>query len=157
GVPGTAFGYRLVNFDGGPAIPTYSLADLLACAEAGDRDFFQRSFAGRTVIIGTVLDVDDRRLTSGRWISAPDRAAIAARCRLPVMTKLYEHQLSRDTIPGVYVQAQAVNDLLRREVPRTPSRLGNGAILLGLCAVVSLTTASQSLFLASLILVLESV
>ena len=154
-VPGNAFAGRLVNFDGGPSIPTYSLADLLACAQAGDHDFFRRSFAGRAVIFGTVLDVEDRRLTSKRWISAPDGAAMAARCRLPVMKGVYEHQLSRDTIPGVYIQAQAVNDLLRREVPRSPGRMAEGGALFGLCAIASLATVEMPLSAATGLLAAE--
>jgi class 3 adenylate cyclase/CHASE2 domain-containing sensor protein len=154
-VPGNAFAGHLVNFDGGASIPTYSFADLFACAQAGDHDFFRRSFAGKAVIFGTVLDVEDRRLTSKRWIGAPDGAAMAPRCRLPVMKSLYEHQLSRDTIPGVYVQAQAVNDLLRREVPRSLTRAADGGILFGLCMIASLAATRLPLLMASILLSAE--
>ncbi len=155
-VPGGAFEGRLVNFDGGPAIPIYSLADLLACAQAGDHDFFARSFGGRTVIFGTVLDVEDRRLTSKRWIAAPDGAAMAPRCRLPVMAGVYAHQLSRDTIPGVIIQAQAVNDLLRREVPARLGRLGDGGAVFGLSAIAALVTASLTLSAAGPLIAIEA-
>src|SRR5689334_4196962 len=48
-----------LNFDGGAdPVPTYSLADLRACIEKGDSEFFQKNFAGKVVLIGTVLDVE---------------------------------------------------------------------------------------------------
>ncbi len=51
----------VVNFDQGPAsIPTYSLADLRRCVAAGDTAFFERNFSGKAVLLGTVLDVEDR-------------------------------------------------------------------------------------------------
>ena len=44
-------------------IPTFSLADLLACVEKDDKDFFRRHFdSEEIVLIGTVLDVEDRKI-----------------------------------------------------------------------------------------------
>ncbi|HRJ62672.1 MAG TPA: CHASE2 domain-containing protein, partial [Azospirillaceae bacterium] len=67
------------------AFPTYSLADLYACAEAGREDYFQRHFAGKTVLIGTTLDVEDRKLSSNRWVTKPEGLAAPERCVLPPM------------------------------------------------------------------------
>jgi adenylate cyclase len=62
-----------LNFaGGGEDIPTYSLADLRACAEKDDKDFFRRHFGGKIVLIGTVLDVEDRKITSKRFATAPE-------------------------------------------------------------------------------------
>ena len=71
-----------LNFAGGADdIPTYSLADLRACAEKDDKDFFRRHFDGKVVLIGTVLDVEDRKITSKRFATAPKaRARRAAPC-----------------------------------------------------------------------------
>ena len=87
----TLAGYRIpeaientmtLNFDGGADdIPTYSLADLRACAEKNDTDFFRRHFGGKVVLIGTLLDAEDRKLTSKRFATAPEGAR-AARCAL---------------------------------------------------------------------------
>ena len=65
----TIAGYRVpsvvpntltVNFEGGSQdIPTYSLADLRACIEAGNNEFFHRHFAGKVVIIGVVLEAEE--------------------------------------------------------------------------------------------------
>ena len=71
-----------LNFAGGADdIPTFSLADLRACVEKDDKDFFRRHFDGKVVLIGTVLDVEDRKITSKRFATAPEGAR-AERCAL---------------------------------------------------------------------------
>ena len=61
--------------------PDFSLADLRACAEKGDKDFFRRHFDGKVVLIGTLLDVEDRKVTSKRFATAPEGAR-AERCAM---------------------------------------------------------------------------
>ena len=74
-VPGTL----TLNFEGGADdIPTYSLADLRACVEKGDRDFFKRQFDGKIVILGTLLNLEDRKLTSKRFATGARGRARAA-------------------------------------------------------------------------------
>src|SRR5262245_51991138 len=69
-------------------IPTYSFADLYACVSKGDKDFFKRNFGGKIVLIGTVLDVEDRKITSKRFATAPRaRGRSAARCRYPLRAR----------------------------------------------------------------------
>jgi len=107
-------GSTMIDFDGGPGtIPTYSLADLYACADAGRDDYFRQQFAGRAVLFGVVLDVEDRKLTSKRLMTGPDGVGQPPRCIVPPMQGLYRTDLRRDTMPGVYVAASAVNDLIR--------------------------------------------
>jgi serine phosphatase RsbU (regulator of sigma subunit) len=102
-----------LNFAGGADdIPTFSLADLRACAEKGDKDYFRRHFDGKVVLLGTVLDVEDRKITSKRFATAPEGAR-AERCALPVPAAT--PAFTRNTISGVYVQATAVNNLLRAD------------------------------------------
>jgi adenylate cyclase len=109
-------GAMTINFDSGPGdIPAYSLADLFACVEAGRADYFRRHFEGRVVLFGAVLDVEDRKLTAKRLVTAPEGLGLPERCSLPVMGGLYRTDIRRDTIPGVYVHAAAVNNLLRGE------------------------------------------
>ena len=61
-IPSQAPNTLALNFDGGAdPIPTYSLADLRACIEKGDSDFFRRNFADKVVLIAAVLDVEDRQ------------------------------------------------------------------------------------------------
>jgi adenylate cyclase len=107
---GDADGNLLLNFNtAAGAIPTYSLADLHACAQAGKTEYFQRHFAGRVVIFATVLDVEDRRLTSRRLVQQADGAAAPSRCVHPVMPLA---AVARDSTPGVYIHATAVDNIL---------------------------------------------
>jgi adenylate cyclase len=108
--PVDAAGNLLLDFNtAAGAVPTYSLADLFACAQAGRTDYFREHFAGRVVILATVLDVEDRRLTSRRFVKMTDGIAAPPRCMHPPM------QLAaapRDSIAGVYIHATAVNNIL---------------------------------------------
>ena len=125
----------LLNFDTRPgAIPTYSLADLAACVERGDTDYFRRHFAGKAVLIGAVLDVEDRKLTSMRLATSPEGIGLPERCALPVMASLYRKDLRRDTIPGVYIHATAINNLLHGTALRQSGRIVRTLILFGLVA-----------------------
>ena len=111
-----------LNFEGGANdIPTYSLADLYACVAKGDGDFFRRHFGGKVVLLGTVLDVEDRKITSKRFATAPEGAR-AQRCALPM--PVASQKFARDSIAGVYVHATAVNNLLRNDGLTEFGRIG---------------------------------
>lgn len=121
-----------LNFDGGADdIPTYSLADLHACLEKGDGEFFRRHFNGKVVLIGAVLDVEDRRVTSKRF-AAGIQGARAPRCALPQPASF--GRFARDSISGVYIHATAVNNLLHRDALAEPSRLWNWVMDLSFAA-----------------------
>src|SRR5262252_6981274 len=47
----------------------------------GDNDFFRRNFADKVVLIATVLDVEDRQVTSKRFATSPENPT-ALRCAL---------------------------------------------------------------------------
>lgn len=138
----------LVNHQGGGrSFPVYSLADLVACADAGDSAYFERAFSDKVVIIGAVLDVEDRKLTSARHVTAADGAWFADRCRLPVMTELYNPDIVRETIPGAFVFAAATNSILRDEMLIELSDGGAflitaGVALLGCLATLTLPLTS---------------
>jgi adenylate cyclase len=121
-----------LNFSGGADIPTYSLADLRACVEKGDKDFFRRHFDGKVVLIGSVLDVEDRKITSKRFATGPE-GAHAERCALP--TSAAGRRFTRDSIPGVYLHATAVNNLIRGDALREFGRFGTGVIAFALAAI----------------------
>ena len=71
-IPISAPNAMTLNFDGGSDdIPTYSFADLHACLEKGDADFFRRNFAGKVVLLGSQLDFEIRRRR--RIVSSPPR------------------------------------------------------------------------------------
>ena len=142
----------LVNYDGGAgAIPAYSLADIHACAAAGNADYLARHFKDRVVIVGVTLDVEDRKLTSKRWITHPEGLNLPERCVHPVMPGLYRADFRRDSIPGVFIHATAVNNLLRRDAlaPTSPAAslgmsfvfaLGVAALAMGLRPLVATAT-----------------
>ena len=124
-----------LNFAGGADdIPTFSLADLRACAEKGDKDFFHRHFDGKVVLIGTVLDVEDRKVTSKRYATAPEGAS-AVRCVLP--SPAAGQKFTRDSIAGVYIHATAVNNLLRGDALTEVGRSGTGIISFALAALTA--------------------
>ena len=115
-IPGSQNNTMLLNFEtGGRPFPVYSLADLHACAEAGESTFFETHFGEKVIIFGGVLDVEDRKLTSKRFVTGSEVARSKIRCRLPVMEDLYDERVIRNSIPGAFVLATAVNNLLRRD------------------------------------------
>jgi serine phosphatase RsbU (regulator of sigma subunit) len=122
-----------LNFAGGADdIPTFSLADLRACVEKNDKDFFRRNFDGKVVVIGTVLDVEDRKITSKRFATGPE-GAHAERCALT--TPALGQTFIRDSIAGVYVQATAVNNLLRGDALTEFDRTSTGIASFALAAL----------------------
>jgi class 3 adenylate cyclase/CHASE2 domain-containing sensor protein len=140
----TLSGYRIpasvpntmtLNFRGGSDdVPTYSLADLRACAEKGETTFFRRHFDGKVVLIGTVLDSEDRKLTSKRFATAPEGAR-AERCTLPAQPVV--NTFARDSISGVYVHATAVNNLIHRDALTEFSFAGGLTIAIIFAALIA--------------------
>ncbi len=136
-IPGGGDNWLGVNFDGGASIPTYSLADIHACVAAGEEDFLRQHFAGKVVLFGVVLDVEDRKITSKRFITAPEGEIAGARCALAPPAALYRTNLTRDSIPGVYVHAAAINNLLRGEALSLPARAWNSLIAVAFALMVA--------------------
>ena len=130
-VPGTI---TLDFAGGGDDIPTWSFADLHACVAKGDTDFFRKHFAGKVVLIGTLLDVEDRKITSKRFATGPE-GAHAARCALPAPAA---PAFTRDSIAGVYVHATAVNNLVRGDALAEFGRAATGLMAFGLTALAAL-------------------
>jgi adenylate cyclase len=118
----TLAGYRIpaevantmtVNFEGGADdIPTFSFADLRFCANGNNKEYFRQWFYGKVVIFGSVLDGDDRRLTSKRFATGHEGTR-APRCTTE--TKPVIVAFRRSSIAGVYIHATAVNNLVRQE------------------------------------------
>ncbi|WP_298241411.1 adenylate/guanylate cyclase domain-containing protein [uncultured Bradyrhizobium sp.] len=102
-----------LNFRGlGRDIPTYSFADLRACVEKGDRDFFRRAFDGKVVLLGTILNFEDRKLTSMRLSGGHDGTP-AERCALPAPAST--PQKARSDVAGVFVHATVVRNLIEHD------------------------------------------
>lgn len=102
-----------LNFRGmGRDIPTYSFADLRACVEKGDTNFFRRAFDGKVVLLGTILTFDDRKPTSMRLAGGYDGTP-AARCALPALASAARE--ARSEIAGVFVHATVVRNLIEHD------------------------------------------
>ena len=102
-----------LNFRGmGRDVPAYSFADLRACVEKGDTDFFRRAFDGKIVLLGSILNFDDRKLTSMHLSGGYDGAP-APRCALPASTSTV--QKARNEIAGVFVHATVVRNLMEHD------------------------------------------
>ncbi|OKO82450.1 adenylate/guanylate cyclase domain-containing protein [Bradyrhizobium sp. AS23.2] len=112
-IPSAAPNTLTLNFRGlGRDVPTFSFADLRACVEKGDRDFFRRAFDGKVVLLGSILTFDDRKLTSMRLSGGYDGTP-AARCALPAPAQAA--QKAHNAVAGVFVHATAVRNLIERD------------------------------------------
>src|SRR5258706_1310304 len=113
-IPGVVPNTLTLNFEGGGNdVPTFSFADLRACVEHNNTDFFHREFAGKVVIFGTLLNSEDRKLTSNRFATGLDGSR-APRCALPPAPPI-AGQFKRSTIAGVYIHATAVDNLIAQD------------------------------------------
>ncbi len=125
----------LVNFQGENDIPTYSLADIHACVKAGHVDYLRQAFAQKVVLFGAVLDLEDRKLTSKRYMTGAEGGYRPPPCQLQPPERT-EADFRRESLPGVYIHAAAVNSLLRNEVLARVSQL-LAAALIGLVALLA--------------------
>jgi adenylate cyclase len=112
-IPSTGPNTLTLNFRGmGRDIPAYSFADLRACVEKQDTEFFRRAFDGKIVLLGTILNFEDRKLTSMRLAGGYDGIP-AARCALPAPAGAA--QKARSDVAGVFVHATAIRNLLEHD------------------------------------------
>lgn len=110
----TVGGDFLINYNTGRNdIPIYSLADLHACADGGGADYFRRHFAGKVVIVGSALDVEDRRFPAKRFAVGGAGSAPPERCRIKRDEARFGEIVVRRSIPGALIHAAAVNTLMR--------------------------------------------
>jgi adenylate cyclase len=136
-IPGVVPNTLTLNFEGGGNdVPTFSLADLRACVERNDTEFFHREFTGKVVIFGTVLNSEDRKITSKRFATGLEGSR-APRCALPPALPRVG-QFTRSTIAGVYVHATAVDNLISRDAVVELGALAVTIIAIAFAALASL-------------------
>ena len=112
-IPGEVANTVTANFEGGADdIPTFSFADLRFCANGNNKEYFRHSFDGKVVIFGSVLDAEDRRLTSKRFATGHEGTR-APRCTAE--TKPVNVGFKRSSVAGVYIHATVVNNLIRQD------------------------------------------
>ena len=134
-IPGGASNVLSLNFDGRPgAIPIYSFGDLFHCAEQGSVAYFKENFAGKTVIMGAVLDLQDRRLASNRFIVSPDAVGAPEPC---ISNPQATTGIARRATPGALIHATAINNLLQRDVVEIVAPGPSTAVVFFLAFIVS--------------------
>jgi adenylate cyclase len=127
--------------------PVYSFADLYACALQGNAGYFQQHFSGKTVILGTVLDFEDRHLTSKRFVPTPPGTNDAAPC-------VYQAQPSqtgvgaRASMPGAYILATIIDNLTHSSWLQGVTPLSRLLCLFTLASLICLTVGHGRFFVA---------
>jgi adenylate cyclase len=124
-----------LHFDTLPgSVPTHSFADLYACAAEGRADYFASAFRGKAVVLGVVLDVEDRKLTSYRFARVRDGTDAPPRC---AGGQQAEAAFPRDSVPGVHVQATAVANFINGDALRVPGTGASSAVTFGFTATIA--------------------
>lgn len=91
------------------AIPAYRVIDVLHCFDR-DPTALRRVFAGKIVLIGTNLPEEDRMRTPDRFMRPPKPHVVGiGNCSLE---RLGASDPSSGTIPGVFVHAAAVEEVM---------------------------------------------
>ncbi len=137
--PGDDF---IINFNTGAGdVPVYSMADLQACAQDGGEDYFRAAFAGKVVLFGESLDIEDRFRTAKRltWDEAANARAAPARCKIAPDFTRFAAAVDRNSMPGVLIHAAAINTLTKGLALQMPSSAATFAIVAA--ATIFLTTA----------------
>ena len=105
--------------------PTYRLIDVLRCLDT-NRGAVQQALAGKIVLIGTTLSDEDRKLTPDRFMVPPRQpAAASSGCSLG---RLGASDWSAHTVPGVFVHAAAVEEVLTGNLVRPLPRAWGAAV-----------------------------
>jgi hypothetical protein len=91
------------------SLPTYALIDVLDCAER-DAAGLRRVFDGKTVLVGTTLADEDRKLTSDRFLSRdiPWHSSGTDAPSGCALERLEASDPASVTEPGVHVHAEAL-------------------------------------------------
>jgi adenylate cyclase len=97
------------------------------------------------VLIATVLDVEDRQVTSKRFATSPENPT-GLRCALPARPP--STVFARDSTPGVYTHATATNNLIRGDALIELGPIGRGAIAFVFAAIIAVTAMMLPLFAA---------
>jgi len=140
-IPTTANNEILINFNTQPNyIPTYSLADLYTCSQKDNNEYFKKHFDDKIVLVGAVLDTEDRRQTSMRYAQTRGGLSVPERCVISYDATRYAETATRDQMPGVYVHAQAINNLLFGNSLKELSNLNYALLTLPLVLIIAIVS-----------------
>ena len=97
-------------------IPTYALVDILRCAK-GAPESLKGIFADKIVLIGSTLAEEDRKVSSGRFLTSQRTdSALLHSCGL---RRLGASVPGSRTVPGVFIHAAVVEAVLTGQVTST--------------------------------------
>jgi class 3 adenylate cyclase/CHASE2 domain-containing sensor protein len=132
--------YLWPNYADAAVAPVYTMQDVYQCVADGATEPLATTFAGKIVLLGAELDVEDRKATSGRAFVDGGKPQTLP-CAVAPSTGQVEQRRpqQRRTIPGVFIHAQAVNDLLRSELARF------WPVWVGLLALATMSAAGSAL------------
>jgi len=133
-----------LNF-GARVIPWFSLADLRLCLESGDTEFFRRNFAGKALVLGTIVETEDRVMSSMRFSTTPI-AASGERCGAPSPAPAL---FRGGAIPGIFLQATGVANLMRNDGLREPGATLAAAIVVAAALLGSAAALAWRAWLAA--------
>jgi adenylate cyclase len=102
------------------AIPTYALADVLACGTQAP-EIVRAALGGRVVLVGSTLPDEDRKISSARFLPQAGAGPLLHPCGL---RRLGPSTPATRSVPGVHVHALAIDAVLRGQVPRTAPAAG---------------------------------
>ena len=140
-VPVTENNSMLINFNTQPNyIPSYSIADIYACAQKGDTEYFKRHFKDKIVLLGAVLGLEDRKKASSHFANTREGLNAPERCVIKYDAEKYASTAVRDDIPGVYVHANAINNLLHGNALRETSTVSYALLAIPLSLTIALLT-----------------
>ena len=102
----------LVDLYRGPAsFETFSLIDLFLCLDSDARsEYFAENFKDKVIMLGMTTEVEDRKLTSVRYAQTSQRRVPTEPC-IP-RARPAEEKRPRTLIPGVYLHAAAISNLV---------------------------------------------
>ena len=129
--------YVAPNYGSAFVVPVYAFHDVHQCAASGAKEALAAAFAGKVVLLGADFNIEDRKVTSGRAFLESSKPQA-----LPCGIGTEAERISRRSIPGVFIHAQAVNDLLRGDL----ARFWPGWAVLLACAAMASTGSALSIF-----------
>ncbi len=135
------------------SIPTYSLIDVIRCAQPGPQAL-RAAFGGKIVIFGGTLPEEDRKQTSGRFLPVPPGDFPASACGL---RHIGPSDPSSNTVAGVFLHAAAIEAVATGDLTTTAPRpivAGVSAISAGLGAVAGLALAPWTTVVSIAVMVL---
>jgi class 3 adenylate cyclase/CHASE2 domain-containing sensor protein len=131
----------IINFNTGAGdVPVYSFTDLYACAQAGKADYFRKAFAGKVVLVGETLDLEDRFVSAKRlvWNEGASARAAPARCAVAADPGRFAATTNRQSMPGVLIHAAAINTLTKNlALTQLPAALVGAVVGLGTFALAA--------------------